>query len=68
MRSSVGERYSDTVEVGGSIPPAPTKAKEGKAPPSFYFLTCITDTIIVLPNKRIAPIHWVVVNTSPSKT
>ena len=23
-RSSVGERYPDTVEVGGSIPPAPT--------------------------------------------
>ena len=23
-RSSVGERYLDTVEVGGSIPPVPT--------------------------------------------
>ena len=24
-RSSVGERYPDAVEVGGSIPPVPTK-------------------------------------------
>ena len=24
-RSSVGERYLDAVEVGGSIPPAPTR-------------------------------------------
>ncbi len=26
-RSSVGERHLDVVDVGGSIPPAPTKIK-----------------------------------------
>ena len=60
MRSSVGERYSDTVEVGGSIPPAPTK-EGGMIPPSFYAseatLPCITDTSSVLPSRIKAPTH-----------
>ncbi len=30
-RSSVGERYLDTVEVGGSIPPAPMFKIKGLA-------------------------------------
>ncbi len=34
-RSSVGERYLDVVEVGGSIPPAPTRL-EAKGRTFFY--------------------------------
>lgn len=32
-RSSVGERYLDVVEVGGSIPPAPTRFRLKKMIP-----------------------------------
>ncbi len=38
-RSSVGERYLDAVEVGGSIPPAPT---------NFYVFDFIINRMLVL--------------------
>lgn len=60
-RSSGGERYLDTVEVGGSRPPAPTilaadsvGASIGSMPFLFHELCC---HVVQIPDSAVIPIY-----------